>query len=183
MSTTTYPQWVHRLPLELFEDRDLLRIIVFFVFHSPCEGLSAMGCSLEEYNWKTPWRKPYWLNKQLKRSASNYKLLYSADSYKAMNEALAKANLLDNFPSDLSTERISAYDCKKNQFQSVFYHIRNAFAHGRFSLVDINGECVLILEDRKNNSSQMISARMILKKSTLIKWIEIIEAGETEYKK
>ena len=36
---------------------------------------------------------------------------------------MEKANLLENFPSDLQTERVCIYDNKKNQFLSVFYYI------------------------------------------------------------
>lgn len=155
------------------------------MFHSPCTKLSAMGKSLADYNWNAPWNKPYYLNKQMKQAATNFDLLFSAATYGKISEALEKADLKDNFPSDLSRERICIYNNEKNQFMSVFYHIRNAFAHGRLNIVDENGECTFILEDIVPNHNdpqrQKVSARMILKRSTLLKWIEIIEAGESEY--
>lgn len=48
-------------------------------------------------------------------------------------------------------------------------------------MVDVDGECVFILEDvkpKKASDDLEISARMILRKSTLLKWIDIIEQGE-----
>ena len=68
---------------------------------------------------------------------------------------------------------------------SVFYHIRNAIAHCRLNMVDVDGECVFVLEDvqpNKNADRLKVSARMILRKSTLLKWIDLIEQGEREYK-
>lgn len=81
---------------------------------------------------------------------------------------------------------ICAVDNQKNQFMSVFYHIRNAFAHGRLNMVDVDGDCVFILEDVQPNKKEeklKVSARMIIKKSTLLRWIDIIEGGQTEYQR
>ena len=103
-----------------------------------------------------------------------------------MDEALRKANLYDGFPADLESERICVYDNMHNQFLSVFYHLRNAFAHCRLNMVDIDGECVFILEDvihEKKTNALKLSARMIIKKSTLLNWIDLIEGGEKEYDK
>jgi hypothetical protein len=143
-----------------------------------------MGKSLVEYGWNTPWSKPFYLNKQLRQAASNYNLIYSAKSYDAMDIALEKADLKDNFPLDFSKERVCIYDNQGNQFQSVFYHLRNALSHGRINMVDVNGECIFILEDvqsKQNEEKLKVSARMILRKSTILKWIEIIESGECKY--
>lgn len=48
-------------------------------------------------------------------------------------------------------------------------------------MVDSDGECVFIIEDvkaNKNDNKVKVSARMILRKSTLLKWIDLIEHGE-----
>lgn len=182
--TEKKPLWLGKLNIEVFEDKQFLRIITFFVFHSPVDNLSARQISLSEYGWKIPWRKPWYLNKQLKQATSNYELLFSSASFKKMDEALTKADSRNSFPSNIAKERICIYDCQKNQFMSVFYHIRNAFAHGRFDLKLFNNEEYYILEDvQKDKRGLKVSARIILKKSTLLNWIDIIEGGEKEYKK
>lgn len=184
--TNRNPDWMNWITSDRFNDHDLFRIVIFFVFHSPCSELSTMHRTLEQYGWFTPWRKPYYLNRQLRQVSSNYELLFSAKGYDEMDVALEKANLKDGFPSDLSRERICIYDNQKNQFLSVFYHIRNAFAHCRLNMIDVDGECVFVLEDvqpKKNADQLKVSARMILRKSTLLRWIELIENGECEYKK
>lgn len=180
------PAWMRWIAPEYFNDQDLFRVVIFFVFHSPCSNLSSMEKPLVEYGWSAPWRKPYYLNKQLRQVASIYELIYSAKGYDEMDIALAKADLYDAFPSNLARERICIYDNQGNQFLSVFYHIRNAIAHCRLNMVDVDGECVFIFEDvqlKKNSNQLKVSARMILRKSTLLKWIDLIENGECEYQK
>lgn len=184
INTTYNADWLQWIAPERFNDSDLFKIVVFFVFHSPCSELSVMGRTLLEYGWKMPWRKPYKLNLQLKEASSNHNLIFSAKSYGDMDKALEKANLKDEFPLNLETERVCVYDNLNNQFMSTFYHIRNAFAHGRLNMMDVNGECVFVLEDIVKNRKKgicKVSARMILRKNTLLKWIEIIENGECEY--
>lgn len=180
------PDWIRWIAPEHFNDQDLFKIVIFFVFHSPCSNLSSMGKTLDEYGWSAPWKKPYYLNKQL-RQASLYELVvYSAKGYNEMDVALEKADLKETFPSDFSRERICIYDNQGNQFLSVFYHIRNAFAHCRLNMVDVDGDCVFIFEDvqpKKNSNQLKVSARMILRKSTLLKWIDLIENGAREYQK
>lgn len=183
--TTRSPEWLSWIAPEIFNDNDLFKIVIFFVFHSPCANLSSMRKPLSEYNWNTPWKKPYYLNKQLKQASTNYELLFSAKDYDSMDNELEKADLIC-FPSDFLHERICIYDNQKNQFLSVFYHIRNALAHCRLNMIDINGDCVFVFEDvqpKKNAELLKVSARMILRKSTLLKWIEIIENGEKEYQR
>lgn len=182
--TDRNPKWLNWIAPEQFNDYDLFRIVVFFVFHSPCPEQSFMCKTLEEYGWSAPWKKPYWLNCQLKQAASNYELIFPADRYTEMDTALEEANLKDNFPSDLFCERICIYDNQRNQFMSIFYHLRNAFAHCRLNMVDVNGECVFVIEDVQPNKKEekvKVTARMILRKSTLLKWIDLIEGGEQEY--
>lgn len=178
--------WMQWIAPERFADNELFRIVTFFVFHSPCAELSSMCRSLEEYGWATPWKKPFHLNKQLKQAATNQQLLFSAQNYDALETALDKANLKDNFPSDFLTERICIYNNMNNQFLSVFFHLRNAFAHCRLNMVDVDGECVFILEDmihEKKHNRCKLSARMILRKSTLLRWIDLIEGGGKIYEK
>ena len=180
-------EWLQWLAPERFNDADLFRIVVFFVFHSPCPELSSMGKRLSDYNWNTPWRKPFYLNRHLKQASSNPKLLFSSSTYEKMSDALSKANLLTTFPDDIKTERVCIYDNMHNQFLSVFYHLRNAFAHCRLNIVDVDGECYFVMEDiikekQKGTYRQKVTARMILRKKTLLNWIDVIEAGEKEFK-
>ena len=181
--TEKTPSWLKEIDTIKFKDEQFIRIITFFMFYSPVDNLSARQISLSEYGWKKPWRNPWYLNKQLKQATSNYELLFSSATFKKIDEALTKADLKNSFPSNIAKERICIYDGQKNQFMSVFYHIRNAFAHGRFALNLLNDKEYYILEDvQKDKDGFKVSARMILKTNTLLNWIDIIESGEKEYK-
>lgn len=65
--TERNPEWINWIAPDSFNDKDLFRIVIFFVFHSPCENLSSMSKPLVEYGWTAPWKKPYYLNKQLRQ--------------------------------------------------------------------------------------------------------------------
>jgi len=176
------PQWLSEISTTEY-DEEFIRIIDFFLFHSPVPGQSARCKTLAEYGWRAPWKKPYWLNKQLKQSTSNYELLYTSNNQGCMEENLESANLKDGFPSNISIERICVVNNKNNQFMSVFYHLRDAFAHGRFNIEDVDGQKIFIMEDVASTKGEMlpVTGRMIIRKESLINWINIIEAGEKEY--
>lgn len=187
-----HPSWMDWIAPERFDDADLYRIVTFFVFHSPCTGLSSMGKTLAQYGWSNPWRKPYHLNRQLKHCADNFNLYYSVDNLCKMDEALKRAGL-DCFPPVddngrlIVREALCFHDNNSNQSLSAFYHIRNSFAHCRLNMVDVNGECLFLMEDVKTKDKKgpadkkILTSRMVIKKSTLLKWIDLIEGGEREY--
>lgn len=178
------PKWMEETPISEY-DKDFIKILDFYQFHALVPGQSARCKTIQEYGWSFPWKKPYWLNKQLKQTSSNYELLFSAKNQSCMEESLEKAGLKDNFPCDLDRERICVVDNRKNQFMSVFYHIRDSFAHGRFYLLDYKGNKVFVMEDVAPNggASKTVTARMIIRKETLLNWIELIMNGEKEYSK
>lgn len=173
------PKWLDYIDPERFNNADLNRIITFFVFHSPCSKLSAMSKSLERYGWNNPWKNPQLLQRKLKIVSNNDNLIFSSETIDNMKQALEKANLLDDIKANINLERIAIYNSEKNQFMSIFYHLRNAFAHGRFNMFDVGlDDYVFIFEDiSKRINMNKVTARMILRKSTLIKWIDLIETG------
>lgn len=184
------PAWVEWIVPEKFNNLELLRIVVFFVFHSPCVGTtgspgcpSAMGKPLVEYGWSERWgnyRTKGTLNNILRNASSNFSFLYSATGNNDIFQACQKANLYDGFPQDLDIERAAISISDKNQFLSLFRHIRNAFSHGRINMCEMaDGDLMFIFEDvgRKKADRIPVSARMMLRKSTLLRWIDIIETG------
>lgn len=55
----------------------------------------------------------------------------------------------------------------------LFYHLRNGLAHGCYSITKYRGETFLVLQDETKD--KYISARMVLKCSTLTRWIHYLE--------
>lgn len=64
--------------------------------------------------------------------------------------------------------------------KSIFYMIRNSFAHGSFNIKKNNNENYYYLESSKSNS---IKAIMCLKEKTLIKWINDVKTKDFIKKK
>ena len=181
--TTEYrPPWLEDIAPERFNNEELFRIVTFFVFHSPCNDLSAMSRDLRSfYHWDSPWRKPQCLRRRLIKESTSDTLLYSAQSRDDIKQAIDKAGLA-NFPNDIDREAIAIVNNKKNQFISVFAHLRDSFAHGRLNMYDIGEEndFIFAFEDiQKNRKANIyeVTSRMILRKSTLMKWIVLIEKG------
>ena len=64
-----------------------------------------------------------------------------------------------------------------NQIESIFYHIRNSFAHGRFQIYSYKDELYYVFESgiiKKSIDKIELKARMVIKEKTLLKWIEIL---------
>lgn len=169
-------------------DEELKRIILFYVINTPCIELSAMGIPLDDYGW----------NKKRWRTQDLFKLLCSVPGLKKeetffvakntrdMKAIFEKAQMKKNFTKNREIEKIAIHKQSGYcEFESVLYHIRNALAHGRFAMYELSGtkEVVFVLEDGvKKQGSFFVRARRILKKSTLLKWIDILECKTKEAK-
>lgn len=178
------PGWIKKKVPDEYADDGLLRIIRFYVINTPCTELSYSGKAITEYGWK----KDIWKKDTLKNilfDAANLKrgeTFVVAKKTNEMRKACEIARLKKGFQQSREIERMVLYKNKKNEFLSVFYHIRNAFAHGRMAMYSSDKEdIVFVLEDGINkNESFIVRSRMILKRQTLLKWIDIIEKGYLE---
>lgn len=179
------PRWLSEIPKTILEEDDFKSIYLFYVLQTPCSDLSSRSKTITSQGWTKPWRKPFYLNRQLKQEATNYNLLFSAAQYDALYDVLRKSDLLQFPPENIVDERVSFYDNKKNQFMSTFYHLRNGLAHGRFNIIQLENDWIFVLEDVAPHKDHMkrVSSRMIIKKSTLLRWMELIRNGEKEYTK
>lgn len=178
------PGWIKKRVPDEYADEDLKKLILFFVINTPCTDLSSSGIPLSEYGWG----KDVWKNDKLKnilfdiagiKRNSSFVVAKKATDMKA---ACEKADMKKDFHKNRSKERVVIYKGQYNEFLSICYHIRNAFAHGRLAMYGIDNErdIVFALEDGiniKTTGKFEVRSRMILKKSTLLKWIEIITQG------
>lgn len=160
-------------------------LLRFFVVETPAPGLSSRSIPVSEYGWDTPWRKPQYLNKKLKAASSNKSLYWSAAAVGDMEQALRNADLFDCAGIESKPfESAVFYDAKSNQTISLFYHLRNGFAHGRFCAFKSKGDIWFAIEDvagkRKDDPAgdiKRLTARILIKNSTLCKWMKLIKAG------
>ncbi|MDD5905751.1 MAG: hypothetical protein PUC60_03940 [Clostridiales bacterium] len=182
------PGWIKRRVPDEYADDSLRDLIMFFVINTPCTDLSSSSIDLCDYGWG----KDIWKNEKLKKAlfqiagierGSTFVVAQKTNEMKSVCE---KASLKKNFHKSRDIERIAIFKGRYNEFLSICYHIRNAFAHGRLAMYDYeNGkDIVFVLEDGvKKNGEFQVRSRMVLKKSTLIKWMLILKSGiypETE---
>jgi hypothetical protein len=178
--TNLNPGWIKTLIPQNFIENNLNRIIWFYVIHTICTGLSANGISINEYGWD----KNVWIRGKLKENLYSIcnleknKNLCKAENQQDMKNACEICKLKKNFCKIRDEERIAFVKAKNyNEVLSIFYHIRNALAHGRIAIMENSQkEIVYFLEDgKKKNEKFIVTARMVLKEKTLISWIDIIE--------
>ena len=175
------PAWITGEPIRTEE---VLRVYKFFVMNSPVDGLSSRQKSLLDYGWNTPWRKPYSMRKRLNHLVGNKDFLFTAQKYDTLDVTLTAADLM-TFPPTDHKERAAIHNGKSTQYLSLFFHIRNGFAHGRYNTIQDGDDIIFIMEDvtsrRKGmaNGQKTLSARIVIRLSTLSRWMDLIEGGET----
>ena len=173
------PGWIKKKVPATYADDDLKRIVLFYVINTPCTQLSSSGIPLTEYGWD----KDVWKTRDLVEllfsvaGLERGKTFFVAKKIDEMKDTCEKAEMKKGFHKDQSVEKIVIYQQPGyNTFMSVLYHIRNSLAHGRLAMYGAGKEIVLVLEDGvKKNGEFQVRSRMILKKSTLISWIDILE--------
>lgn len=166
-------------------DDELGALYRFFVVETPCERLSSSAITFESRGWgKKPWKTTgNRLHGRLLtdlgfRTGETLFIGTSVDETKAL---FKDAMLDERFARNVCQERIAIYDSERNQFLSIMAHIRHAMAHGRFATARRNGEIFFFFESgTKGRSSDAfnVRSRMVLKRSTLLKWIAIIKRDE-----
>ena len=170
-------KWIKNSIDEKLKDETFRKILDFFVIFTPCKDLSSRAKTLEDvYNWENT----YPLKKGMRIAPAKESIFTFGEKWEEMKDVLIEKQLASNFPSDITNEKGCFYKkSSQNQLDCIFYHIRNCFAHGRFDIIEKDDDWIFCLEDF--GTKNRVSARMILKKSTLLRWIEIIEGGEKAF--
>lgn len=176
------PGWIKKRVPDSYADDVLKEIILFYVINTPCTELSSSGISLSEYGWS----RDVWKNDKLKNKLFEIAGLKRKESFivvhhtNEMKQGCEQAHMKKGFHQNRDFQKVVIYKGRFNEFLSVFYHIRNAFAHGRLAMYGCNdGDIMFALEDGvKRNGQFEVRSRMILKKSTLKTWMDIIKGGK-----
>ncbi len=183
--TSRHPGWLQNEFFDKISDEEFRKLFGFYVINTPIVSRSYRGIYVTTYRWdkgilgKHEFKEFLFKIAGLKRNET----FATAETLSMMKSAFEKTDLKKGFNKSRDCERIAIYKAKCNEVTSIFDHIRNAFAHGRFALYDCGEDDVFVLEDVKPNRDSSkeveVRARMVLKKSTLLKWVDIIEAGPT----
>ena len=149
-------------------ENKLNSIIDFYVFSCPSYNTNVQAMQLSDYGWVKGVDKSS-LTRRLKNIFPKGKFV-NVNTYDELFDSL------NNIEELIKVKTICESVCIKTDnsaiAEALFYAIRNAYAHGSFTMKKIKGEAYFILENRKRG---VLTARMIVKAQTLEKWIEILK--------
>lgn len=183
-----HPVWLDTVVPAEYEDEGLYEIILFFVIHSPCNGQSSKGISLNERGWKAkPWYSPKYLKEKIDKAifGDKQKMIKMVDSKNKLLPEIKALDLEDDFFNHRKSQRalyvkISYKGCE-SEYMSLFYHIRNSLAHGRLAMYPAkNNDITFVMEDGKQVGKESddkfeVSARIIVNKSSLLRVIDLLK--------
>lgn len=178
------PGWIKKKVPESYADDSLRRIVLFYVINTPCTKLSSSALPLTTYGWgRDLWKKAA-LKKGLFYVAGLKKneTFFVAKRANEMKAVCIAAQMTKKFHDNREQEKIVIYKPNEyNEFMAILYHIRNALAHGRLAMYPIKNstDIFFAFEDGiKRDEKFEVRSRMVLKKSTLIRWIDILNRKE-----
>ena len=113
------------------------------------------------------------------------RLLKMVESKAKLLPEISSLDLNDDFYMHRDKQRmlyskIGNSGCE-SEYMSLFYHIRNALAHGRLAMFPAKkGDITLVMEDGKQVGKESddkfeVSARIVINKSSLLKIIELLK--------
>lgn len=180
--TDIHPSWLDTFVSPDYEDNELYKIILFYVIHSPCIGQSARRISLQDRGWKVkPWYSHNYLKDRLDKAifGDDKPLLKKVDSKTEMKKEAKNFDLEEDFYLKRTHQRAlftKAPNFDSSIYMSLFYRIRNSLAHGRLAMYPTSdNDIMFVLEDGKEINKQfVVSARIIIRKSSLLNVINVI---------
>lgn len=181
--TNFIPSWISDGDL-LNMDEDTKKIIYFFVAETPCKDESARGKTLSQYGWdkSAPPKNGEFEKKLFEIAELTEENLFFESKREEMKELFNKTGMTSTFYKKLDGNFIVSLR-NGNSVLEIFRHIRNSLAHLRFEIKNTGTETFFIFEDGTKFRRQFeVKARMILKKETLLKWIEWIKTGAEKIK-
>lgn len=181
--------WLNEpLPQQVLEDSNWMRIVHFFLIESPCPGQSN-----RKNNEIDKWAPAPWVGIRSLKTSLNQAIFSRRDvdvmlavrSKKELEGICKKLNLDEYFYENVDDQRMAfvKVNSKGNtsKYMSLFYHIRNALAHGRFAFkTDTLERFVFIFEDGTVTSDGKIfdlTARGVIRLNSLVLAINTIQKG------
>lgn len=170
MATTSQREWQFTSALP-WASEDFHRILRFYLFECPCDGTSARSRTLAASGWGDA-RLQGALRDTLVQAASDGFVFRICERRDQVDSALGELGLLNQLT--LHVECAVFLRSKRPALDTLFAHVRNAFAHGRVSVFEDDAGRTYALEDEYRGDR---NARMILKESTLLSWSELVRRG------
>lgn len=182
------PEWIEVVIPKEYYDEDFYKIMMFFVFHSPCLGQSKRMITLQDRGWKKePWHSSSYLKDKFDDAifGDNIRLYKMSESHNSFEEAIESLNLGEIFYNKRDKQRFCHVKVNKPSCQSVymsfFYHLRNMLAHARIAMYPAKHKDIcFVMEDGENvekdsDAKFRVSARAVIFKSSLLRIIDLLE--------
>ena len=159
-----------------YNDNNFNKIRLFFLDSLPYFGKMKVSSTQSIDDHKLGWKSQYvtklfdiMLNNSsidnrwsVIKNSKNHKIFFTKLKNEKIHNKTLKLNEL------VHVEKVSS----DNKVLCIFRHIRNSIAHGRYKKI---GEYIFF-EDL-SRSGNVITARIVLKEETIIKWITIFSKG------
>lgn len=167
-----------------YSNKNFLRILDFYLFHCPVttkstikkeavyKKVSQRAITFEEKGW-VGGRLTALHNEMLKHI--EHKDVNSAEEVASAWEELERTSTNRDFYCD----RV-VYCNTIGKTKSLYYTIRNAFAHGSFEILNVKGKYIYFFETEKNGEMR---SKIRLKEKTLLSWLTLFERGYTPKEK
>lgn len=178
--------WLHTKVGKDFFDDDYHRIVEFYVLHSPCKVSSYTACTFESLGWRNPWHSA-----NFRKMFDDVPGFVEGDSFRHHESTNHFKEMWDDagwgefFSIEQKEFAVFIYAGESNPRMDLFHHIRNSFAHGRFSVKRKNKEYYIYFEDVTTINKVkglVVNARICLKKSTMVRWLDTFEKKNDEAK-
>lgn len=162
-------KWVKFDPVRNQYNPAFTKIVDFYLFNSPVRGINYYSAkTITEYGWEknklSTLKKLLLMNNDLR---TNFFQCSSCDDL--------ELTILNNHvygDQVVHKEIVLFLNNKKSIVESVLYLLRCAFAHRSFCIVRHKSERYYFVANVDNGR---IKGRLVLKESTLLKWIDIIK--------
>lgn len=172
-------EWWNKNKAIALENQNLQDILTFFLFNCPCEiergslsngtkkyeKVSARAETLRQMGWVKGHVQT--LLAAMKRTASGSLV------FEHLKTTVSIANVVANIEKNVAFAD-EHYEmiviCERsdmNLTSAIFYYIRNALAHGSFSIIDTT----YYFESAKEG---VVKARIRLREATLLEWIKLV---------
>lgn len=145
------------------------KILDFYLFGCPViirkKKVSQRGETFEKMN--VTGTKLTSLLKDMKRN-TEYHCVHSEQSVEKIFETI---NSNSSFSDDYFNLIVFIENMEIGKTKTIFYYIRNAFAHGDFSVECVEGKYIYTLRSQKNGK---IKGMFRIKETTLLSWIDLV---------
>lgn len=176
--------WIIDADLDPIASAYVGALLDFFVTHSPCKYQSNKPYPLTQVWGPSPWISERILKRPLDQIlyGGGEPRLFNCNSKGEMEQKLIELGL-DGEDFSAAEDRQWAVYTKVGSngngsiYMSLFYHLRNALAHARWTVVD---QDYLVFEDGKANGDRTVfelSARGILRLKSLAELVDYLTSG------